>query len=504
MVEKTPTPEPETEHKAKVTSHVVHHTIIPGKVTSVGAKSKAKPKEKKDTKTKEFSHTFEDSQDNYLALLKTILLKHGEEKYNITEKMTYGMKVQLPGVKKTDSVDIDTLTEYKELVNDILTQLPSKMTIYVDMADIQKRWSGRGSHGSDNDDEDADLYDSNGLSDLDRELARLRGKLEKKYQNDHDAGFTYIDPDTGESYPLTPQMMKEWCRAMYDGEATATAPPKFMSSFNPANRQIALHPARVAAGVNRSQVAQAPAGVSDIAHLAGILTAFGVPGRLGQQVAPLTQTPPKRVDDRILPTPSKLPRFLEYASENLGIASAPSFESPMRRNGFGPDILHMVDDEELTAMGMRKGDVLRIKAGAQQWWNGSEARKPKRTHDEIDSHGPGSASTSKRTRTPAPPATPPSQKVAFERRFKEGGGERFWGPRIVAGEGEKDIWYRCPVRAEFVPVPLGYRATTEGEMPESDDEQTELDLHNPPGLHGDGVDVDGAQLLMQFHKSKPT
>jgi hypothetical protein len=37
---------------------------------------------------------------------------------------------------------------------------------------------------------------------------------EKEYQNDHDAGYTYIDPDTGKSYPLTPQLMKECCQAM--------------------------------------------------------------------------------------------------------------------------------------------------------------------------------------------------------------------------------------------------------------------------------------------------
>jgi hypothetical protein len=41
----------------------------------------------------------------------------------------------------------------------------------------------------------------------------MRTKLEKKYQNDHDAGYTYIDP-TGISIPLTPFMMKEWARGL--------------------------------------------------------------------------------------------------------------------------------------------------------------------------------------------------------------------------------------------------------------------------------------------------
>ncbi|KAJ7692826.1 hypothetical protein B0H16DRAFT_1398800 [Mycena metata] len=496
MSDDNPPPELETEHKAKVTAHLVHHTIIPGKVTVNGAKSKVKPKEKKETKTKEFSHTFEKSKENYLTLLKTILLKHGEEKYNVTEKMTYGIKVQLPSVKKGDSVDIDTASEYEDLVMDILTGRPLKMTIYVDMADIQKRWSGRGNNGSDNDEEDADLYDSNGLSELERELARLRGILEKKYQNDHDAGFTYIDPDTGEAHPLTPQMMKVWCRSMYDGEATASKPPKFKADFNPANRQIALHPARISAGVN---MPQAPAaGLSDIAHLAGILTTLVGPlgARTINQQPPPPQTPPKQIQDSVaIPTPSKLPRFLEYASKNLGIPSAPTLESPMRRNAFGPDILHLIDDEELINMGIRKGDAIRLKAGAQSWWNGPEARK--RANSETDHQGSGSGS--KRIRSPAP-ATPPSQKVAFERRYNDGGAERFWGPRIIAGEGEKNVYYRCPLRKEFVPVPLGYRATQESEMPESDDEQTELDLLNPPSLQA-GDEVDAAESLMQLQRS---
>jgi hypothetical protein len=62
--------------------------------------------------------------------------------------------------------------------------------------------------------ENPGLYDPNGLSELDRSLAHFRSILEKKYQNDHDSGYTYIDPSTGKSHPLSPQMMKEWSRSM--------------------------------------------------------------------------------------------------------------------------------------------------------------------------------------------------------------------------------------------------------------------------------------------------
>ena len=54
----------------------------------------------------------------------------------------------------------------------------------------------------------------NGLTKIDSELARLRGLLEKKYTNDHDAGYTYIDSVTSDVVPLTPFMMKEWACAM--------------------------------------------------------------------------------------------------------------------------------------------------------------------------------------------------------------------------------------------------------------------------------------------------
>jgi hypothetical protein len=100
MAEPNQSSEPDNQgHKARVTAHLLHHIIIAAKTTTNGPKSKNKPKEKKETKTKEFVHNFENTQENYLALLKTILLKHGEEKYNVTEKMTYGIKVQLAGVK---------------------------------------------------------------------------------------------------------------------------------------------------------------------------------------------------------------------------------------------------------------------------------------------------------------------------------------------------------------------------------------------------------------------
>ncbi|KAJ7697330.1 hypothetical protein B0H14DRAFT_2649865 [Mycena olivaceomarginata] len=164
-------PVPETEggtYTAKIVST--------GNAAGTGEKSRSKPKEKKETKTKEFNHSFAPSETNYLELLRTILMKHGEEQYNITAKMTYNLKVQLPGVKKAEALDVDTFNEYKALADDIIEASPAKVTVYVDMAEIRKRWSPGHDTGSDEEDVNGDdprLYDGNGLSELDRSLARL-------------------------------------------------------------------------------------------------------------------------------------------------------------------------------------------------------------------------------------------------------------------------------------------------------------------------------------------
>ena len=56
--------------------------------------------------------------------------------------------------------------------------------------------------------------DSLGLTKIDYELARFHCMLEKKYGTDHDGTYSYIDPVTATTTPLTPFMMKEWARAM--------------------------------------------------------------------------------------------------------------------------------------------------------------------------------------------------------------------------------------------------------------------------------------------------
>jgi hypothetical protein len=51
------------------------------------------------------------------------------------------------------------------------------------------------------------------LSDLERNLARIRVMLEQKYSNDRDSCFSYVCPN-GFKLRLTPFMMREWSLAI--------------------------------------------------------------------------------------------------------------------------------------------------------------------------------------------------------------------------------------------------------------------------------------------------
>ncbi|KAF9238400.1 hypothetical protein BU15DRAFT_75336 [Melanogaster broomeanus] len=92
-------------------------------------------------------------------------------------------------------------------------------------------------------DDEQHVAGNGGANDLDLRLARWRIMLEKKHQNDHGNGFTYIGP-LG-VLPLTPAMILDWCHALDAGEATLSTPPN-IDSFNVAYKAPALHPARKA------------------------------------------------------------------------------------------------------------------------------------------------------------------------------------------------------------------------------------------------------------------
>lgn len=143
------------------------------------------------------------------------------------------------------------------------------------------------------------------------------------------------------------------------------------------------------------------------------------------------------------PTPSKLHRFLQHAKDQLGVKNAKMYEAILNIKGYGPDILHLVNDKALIEAGLPHGDAICIKAGSQAWWKSADAKRKRSDTDEDDG-----ASGSR---------TPPNKKVWYERVYKDGtGGNTFWGPVLVAGSSwhaDYDLHYFCPARREIGSYP---------------------------------------------------
>jgi hypothetical protein len=98
----------------------------------------------------------------------------------------------------------------------------------------------------------------------------------------------------------------------------------------------------------------------------------------------------------ILNTPTKLPRFLSYAETHLGVRDVHQYEEKLSAMGFGPDILHVVDDKVLTDIGISLGDTIRIKQHSLTWWNNMATKCKFGDRTPSPSHSP-----------PRCPLTPP-------------------------------------------------------------------------------------------------
>lgn len=114
--------------------------------------------------------------------------------------------------------------------------------------------------------------------------------------------------------------------------------------------------------------------------------------------------------------------------------------------GYGPDILHLVNDGDLKDIGIKPGDVIRLKQHSLQWLNSSASKRKQGDH------------------TPSAPSTPPNKKVRFEKRFHDGGLARLYGPRIRRIDGDEgdvpehlsyDWFYYCEAHDDWVSVPPG-------------------------------------------------
>ncbi|KAI6030148.1 hypothetical protein EDC04DRAFT_2605435 [Pisolithus marmoratus] len=298
---------------------------IYSKIKNMSAKGRMTLKEEKSTKMKEL--LFIAVNSNYLNFLQAILLKHSLENYEVTEKRHFPLKYVSPKVKGQqviDAIDVDNAIDYREMVKKISEDKPSVVKIFVDMQHIEK------------------LPQAVKSSD-DSEFTLDSSKLQKAYKNEHNEGLTYIGP-LG-SIPLMPAMVRDWCLALEDGQATITILLN-IESFNMANKAPILHPMCKAA---MQPAAPTAVDLNSLTSAILLQTLAQFDSSLHSLASPVTPAPwtpdchqVRDVDSRSsppIPSPSKLSHYFQFAKTHLGVQHALTYKSALELHGISPDIL---------------------------------------------------------------------------------------------------------------------------------------------------------------------
>lgn len=276
------------------------------------------------------------------------------------------------------------------------------------------------------------------------------------------------------------------CWSQYDGTTSSNAPPH-SQTFDPINRKSSVVPCRRLTSTSTPGHVPSLLDESALASISQILSSFASIAQTQSSPSrhlpttpthsrietqnPITSSP--TVLSPIMNTPSKLSRFLKYAEAHLGIPNAQLYEQCLEEMGYGPDILHLVDDSSLKDIGIKPGDVIRLKQHSLQWLNSSASKRKQGD------------------RAPSAPSTPPNKRVRFEKRFHDGGLARLYGPRIVEAEGDEleglpfDWFYYCKARDAWVPVPPGC-------VPVLDDDNVFWTLAVPTGRGGSYINTQSA------------
>lgn len=441
-----PTPNPSNLTFTVATVAVALTVFLPAAQGKTPTGKPAKAKLKTDTKNKQFSYDFDNTKDNYISFLNQILAAHGlATKYGpVTSSSRFPIKILTPPARaKADAVDVERHSEYKDLIDNAREKKVNKLTVLVHInaikdASKKRKAGGSGSEsdsGSDGQEiDEGSGEDEKGYTAMDRELGRLRGLLEKKYQNPNDSGYTYITND-GERLPLTPIMLAQWCRALYDNTVTLSDPPN-CQAFDMANRGRLL-PGRSPTSNSSSSSTNSPS--DSLGHVASIFstltTLLGAKNLPSPILRPPTPSPASPAQN----TPTKLTRFLHHAQDNLGIPNALECEGQLSHCRYGPDIIPYVSDTAIAKCGFTEGDVIRLKRGAEAWWASPEAKR-------------------KRARI-ASPSRDITHAIRFEKRFVEGGSASYFGSGMEMGyngrSDEYEWWYYCDKVKELVKVPAG-------------------------------------------------
>ncbi|KAI5998888.1 hypothetical protein EDC04DRAFT_2909211 [Pisolithus marmoratus] len=402
------------------------------------AQGKMTSKEEKSTKTKELLFTPDDS--NYLEFLHSILHKHSLMNYQVTEKKHFSLKYILLKVKGQwigDAINVDNQNDYREMVKKVFDEAIPVVKVFVNMQQVEKLpWvlqaagSGSGNNSEHTTDGDTESPTHKKKADLDQRLARWHLKLEKTYRNEHDEGLTYVGP-LG-AIPLTPTMICDWCLALEDGQAMISVPPN-IPSFDPANKALALHPARKAPV--HSLLPSVDVNSLTSVLLLQMLTQSSL---LTSQLAAVLS--------------STIPHTSTRCQE--ATASSPPIPSPLQLTRFlqiGPDILQDVDDKFLSDLGVSAGDVIHLKKGSTAWWNGPDA-KCKRSDMSASASAPETQGSL------------PKKQVSYNKHYHDGGGCCFSGPPMQKDDNDAseppvcdyDLFYFCDTQKQWLPVLAGY------------------------------------------------
>lgn len=165
-------------------------------------------------------------------------------------------------------------------------------------------------------------------------------------------------------------------------------------------------------------------------------------------------TPRKPAIPALPPSPSDLKRFLTYAETYFSVEDSARYEEPLRLENIGPDIIADVDEKTLGRIGISIGDIARLKRCSIAWWNGQDV---KRKRSGTGSTSSDTEPTNNRTRIASPLR---KKKIAYEKRYHKGGGSRFTGPMMEAGDADPDadydLYYKCETQNQWLPIPRGF------------------------------------------------
>ncbi|KAN0091031.1 hypothetical protein V8E55_004597 [Tylopilus felleus] len=416
------------------------------KKTTRGARKVTTVKEEKSVKVKELP--FAINEDNYINFLTSLLEKHGQEQYKVSEKCCFPFKyvpLKSKGQHSGDGMAIDNESDYKEMVQKIREHDVSKTKVFVDMKDVEKLLMLSVGMVKDEEDETGPIVEACGskASDMDMHLMRWRLMLQTCHKNEFGDGYTYIGLIG--LVVLTPSLIMDWCHALIR-HATLSTPPN-IESFNLVMKGTPLHQSQKA---QLSQPAPLPVNGIDVNSLTSP-TAAATPS----QPVIASNNPPILA----VPVPS-LPDVEDSAC----------YEEPLRLENIGPDILTNVDEKTLGRIGILIGDIAHLKRYSIAWWNGQDS-EAKRKWSGTRSTSSDAEPTHNRTRIVSPP--PQKKKVTYEKRYHGGGGCRFTGPMMEAGDADPntdyDLYYECDMQKQWLPVPCGFIVIEDEEEPEDED-----------------------------------